>query len=61
MATADEVLRPTQFAQRLGVETIVVVRAMHRGDVPRIRMSDGSFGIPASALDTFDAGRAASP
>jgi len=50
----------TQFAQRHGVETIVVVRAMHRGDVQRTRMSDGSFGVAASALDTFDADHPAS-
>lgn len=50
---ADEILRPTQFARRLGVETIVIIRAMHARTVPIVKMEDGTFGIPASALTSF--------
>ena len=53
MAVDDEILRPTEFARRLGVDTIVVVRAMHERRVPRVKLDDGTFGIPAAALATF--------
>ena len=53
MSITDEVLRPSQFAKRLGVETLVVVRAMHDGRLPRIKMPDGTYGVPSSALTTF--------
>ena len=49
----DEVLRPTEFARRLGVRTIVVLRAMHARQVPRVLLPDGTLGIPASALASF--------
>lgn len=52
--TTDEILLPSQFARRLGVETIVVVRAMHERTVPMVKLDDGTFGIPASALASFE-------
>jgi len=53
MSTTEEILRPSQFAKRLGVETLVIVRAMHEGTLPRIKMTDGTYGIPSAALTTF--------
>lgn len=55
MAVDEEILRPTQFARRLGVETIVVIRAMHERRVPKVKLDDGTFGIHASALTSFEA------
>ncbi len=52
-AFETEILRPTRFARRLGVETIVVIRAMHARTVPTVKMDDGTLGIPASALASF--------
>jgi hypothetical protein len=49
----DEVLRPAEFARRLGVRTIVVLRAMHAQQVPRVELPDGTLGIPESALASF--------
>jgi hypothetical protein len=49
-----EVLRPAEAAQRLGVKTRVVIKAMYEQRVPRVRLPDGTLGIPADALDTFE-------
>lgn len=54
MSASDEILLPTEFARRLDVDTIVVVRAMHERRVPKVRLDDGTFGIPASALASFE-------
>jgi excisionase family DNA binding protein len=48
-----EVLLPAEAAQRLGVPTRVVVQAMHEKRLPRVRLEDGTLGIPADALDSF--------
>jgi len=48
-----EVLLPAEAAQRLGVPTRVVVRAMYEKRLPRVRLEDGTLGIPADALDSF--------
>jgi hypothetical protein len=50
-----EVLRPTEAARRLGVRTRVVIQAMYEERLPRVRLDDGTLGIPASALDDFEA------
>ena len=55
--TSNEVLRPTEAAQRLGVRTRVVIAAMYEQRVPRIRLDDGTLGIPADALDLIAAPR----
>ena len=47
------VLLPAEAAQRLGVPTRVVVRAMHEKKLPRVRLNDGTLGIPGDALDSF--------
>jgi hypothetical protein len=51
--TEREVLLPAEAAQRLGVATRVVVRAMFEKRLPRVRLEDGTLGIPADALDSF--------
>lgn len=52
--TESPVLRPTEFAQRLGVRTKVVIEAMYERRVPRVRLEDGTLGIPEDALDSFE-------
>ena len=49
-----EVLMPAQAAQRLGVRTLVVIEAMYEKRVPRVRLPDGTLGIPADALHLID-------
>ncbi len=51
--TEQEVLLPAEAAQRLGVATRVVVQAMFEKRLPRVRLEDGTLGIPADALDSF--------
>jgi hypothetical protein len=51
--TEQEVLLPAEAARRLGVATRVVVQAMYEKRLPRVRLEDGTLGIPAEALDSF--------
>jgi hypothetical protein len=51
--TEQEVLLPAEAAERLGVATRVVVRAMYERRLPRVKLEDGTLGIPADALDAF--------
>lgn len=48
-----EVLLPAEAARRLGVATRVVIEAMYQEELPRVKRSDGTLGIPAEALDSF--------
>ena len=48
-----EVLLPAEAARRLGVPTRLIVQAMYEKRLPRVRLDDGTLGIPADALDTF--------
>ena len=50
--TEHEVLLPAEAAQRLGVPTRVVVQAMYETRLPRVRLEDGTLGMPADALDS---------
>lgn len=52
--TDSEILRPAEAAKRLGVRTRVVIEAMYYKRLPRVRLNDGTLGIPADALDDFD-------
>jgi hypothetical protein len=52
--TEAEVLLPAEAARRLGVPTRVIVQAMYERTIPRVRLDDGTLGIPADALDTFE-------
>ncbi|HEU0041190.1 MAG TPA: hypothetical protein VFQ15_02455 [Jiangellaceae bacterium] len=54
--TEPEVLVPAEAARRLGVPTRVVVQAMYERTIPRVRLDDGTLGIPADALETFEVG-----
>ena len=49
----SQVLRPTEAAMRLGVPTRVVIQAMYEERLPRVRLDDGTLGIPADAIDGF--------
>ena len=51
--TDVEVLLPAEAARRLGVPTRVVVQAMYEKKLPRVRLEDGTLGIPSDALDSF--------
>ena len=53
--TENDVLLPAEAARRLGVPTRVVVQAMYEKRLPRVKLEDGTKGIPADALDTFQA------
>ena len=50
-----EVLLPAEAARRLGVPTRVIVKAMYDRTIARVRLDDGTLGIPVEALDTFEA------
>ena len=47
------VLRPAEAARRLGVPTRVVIQAMYEKKLPRVRLDDGTLGVPSDALDGF--------
>lgn len=49
----QEVLLPAEAARRLGIATRVVVEAMYDRRLPRVKLPDGTLGIPVSALDSF--------
>ena len=48
-----EILRPSEAAQRLRVRTRVIIQAMYEKELPRVRLADGTLGIPADALKDF--------
>jgi hypothetical protein len=50
-----EILLPAEAARRLGVPTLEVIRAMYQRTLPRVRLDDGTLGIPADGLDAFNA------
>ena len=47
-------LLPAEAARRLGVPTRVVIQAMYEKMLPRVRLEDGTLGIPADALEDFE-------
>lgn len=51
--SGTEVLRPAEAARRLGIPTRVIIQAMYEKKLPRVRLSDGTLGIPSDALDAF--------
>lgn len=51
--TDPEILLPAEAARRLGVPTRVVIQAMYNKQLPRVRLEDGTLGVPADALDDF--------
>ena len=48
-----EILLPAEAARRLGVATRVIIEAMYEQRLPRVKLSDGTLGIPAEALNSF--------
>jgi pyridoxal biosynthesis lyase PdxS len=48
-----DVLLPAEAARRLGVPTRVVVEAMYEHRLPRVRLADGTLGVPADGLEAF--------
>lgn len=55
--TENEVLLPAEAARRLGVATRVIVQAMYEKQLPRVKLADGTLGIPADSLDSFQVQR----
>ena len=51
--TEAKALLPAEAARRLGVPTRVVVQAMYEKKLPRVKLEDGTLGVPAEALETF--------
>jgi hypothetical protein len=51
--TEPEILLPADAARRLGVATKVVIQAMYEQKLPRVKLDDGTLGIPADALEHF--------
>jgi hypothetical protein len=51
--TESEVLLPAEAARRLGVPTRVIIQAMYEKRLPRVLLDDGTLGIRADALDSF--------
>ncbi|HVA06305.1 MAG TPA: hypothetical protein VNG12_06125 [Acidimicrobiales bacterium] len=51
--TEREILRPAEAAKRLGVRTRVIIKAMYEKQLPRVRLDDGTLGIPADSLEDF--------
>jgi len=51
--TENEVLLPAEAARRQCVATRVIVQAMYEKRLPRVKLEDGTLGIPADALDSF--------
>lgn len=49
-----DILRPAAAAERLGVKTRVVIAAMHDRRLPGIPLDDGTLGVPAAALESFE-------
>lgn len=51
--TEREVLLPAEAARRLGIPTRLIVQAMFEKRLPRVKLKDGTLGVPSDALDTF--------
>lgn len=51
--TDPDILLPAEAARRLGVPTRVIIQAMYDKQLPRVRLADGTLGVPADALDDF--------
>jgi hypothetical protein len=51
--TEADVLLPAEAARRLGVATRIIVQAMYEKKLPRVKLEDGTLGVPAEALDSF--------
>jgi hypothetical protein len=52
--TEHEILLPAEAARQLGVTTRIIIEAMYEQKIPRVKLSDGTLGIPAAALASSD-------
>ncbi len=50
----QRILLPAEAARHLGISTFKIIEAMFEKRLPRVRLEDGTLGIPAEALDSFD-------
>ena len=57
--TEPTVLRPSEAARQLGVRTRIIIQAMHDKRIVRVRLADGTLGVPVDALDSFCTAHAA--
>jgi hypothetical protein len=51
--SGSEILLPAEAARRLGVPTRLIIEAMYEKKLPRVRLEDGTLGVPCDALDDF--------
>ena len=51
--TDSKVLLPAQAARRLGIPTRLIIQAMYEKKLPRVRLADGTLGVPEDALHDF--------
>jgi hypothetical protein len=51
--SGPEILLPAEAARRLGVPTRLIIEAMYEKRLPRVRLEDGTLGVPADSLDDF--------
>jgi hypothetical protein len=53
VTATDELLTPPQVGRALGIETYEVLVLMDRGDLPRVKGTDGLLYIPADAVAEY--------
>jgi hypothetical protein len=49
----DELMTPPQAGRALGVETYEVLVLMDRGDLPRVKGTDGLLYVPTEAVAEY--------
>jgi excisionase family DNA binding protein len=49
-------LSPAEIAQELGISSTTVLRMIHNGELPAIRVSERIYRIPAASFEMFKAG-----
>jgi hypothetical protein len=51
--TKPTVLLPAEAARRIGVPTRVIIQAMYEKKIVRVKLPDGTLGIPEDSLEAF--------